>query len=128
MALKKYCLEYSFRNVSPKQLWVMLSTEFGLSSWIEADVKLSDDIACFHWSEQSFSQARYRVDVAKQHVFFEWLDEDGGFSLQISSSELTKEVNLLIADECREEDHENTCQIWQRQVGTLQRVLGLSPS
>lgn len=125
MARIDYQLEYPLGSVSPKQLWLMLTTASGLSAWLDAEVSISEGIATLQWGADSDDTAHMYIDTAEQSVRFDWCDEEGGFELRLSSSELTKEITLLIADSCEEEDYDSSCQIWQQQVQALHRALGL---
>lgn len=125
MARQKFQLEFALGKVASVQLWTMLSTGGGLSRWIEANLSVEDDIATFSWSGGGSDKAQMFVNVSDRKVSFDWLEDEGGFTLSLITSELTKELSLLIEDECEEEDYESNCQIWHRQVSTLQHVLGL---
>lgn len=125
MAGIDYRLEFPLGSVSPKQLWLMLSTAVGLSSWIDAEVSIDEEVATFHWSGGGSDDAKITIDPIEHRVCFEWLDEEQGFELRITCSELTKELCLVIQDTCEQEDYDTNCQIWQQQVQVLYRTLGL---
>lgn len=127
MARQKFQLEFPLGATSANQLWAMLSTEKGLSRWIDADIAFVDDVATFRWSGGGSDMAKVELNPAERRIYFEWLEDDGGFGLQLLSSELTKEISLVIQDECEAEDYDSTAQIWQQQVATLQHVLGSPP-
>lgn len=125
MARKNYRLEYSLGKVSASQMWLMVSTEKGLSCWIDARVELEHDIATFNWSETSADSARVCIKQPLSNIRYEWLDEEGGFEFLIQISEITKELTLVILDECEDEDYECNLLIWKRQITALYRHLGL---
>lgn len=128
MGRLKYKLEYLLGKVSPSRTWQMLTTGKGLSQWIGAEVRIESNRAIFHWNKDNCSHARYQAMPLSTHVRFDWEDDEGGFSLKIIESELTKDLTLVILDECEDEDYESNRQIWQHQINSLQHALGLPKS
>lgn len=125
MAYIKYQLDFPMGKVSTRQLWLALSTDTGLSRWVDAEVVISAGIATFKWCEGNIDEAYVLIDNEAQEVRFTWLEDNSGFSLKIERSELTKEVSLIIRDECEATDYDTNSQIWKHQVLTLERILGL---
>lgn len=125
MAHKNYRLEYSLGKVSANQIWLMVSTSKGLSCWIDAQVELENDIAIFNWSATSADSAHVYIKRPLYNIRYEWLHEEGGFEFLIEVSEITKELTLVILDECEDEDYECSLLISKRQIAALYRYLGL---
>lgn len=125
MARQNYQLEYPLEHASSTQLWALLSTAQGLSSWIDAEVVIDQEMVTFHWTKTEFAEATVSIDSQAHEVTFRWKHDIGGFSLKLHRSELTKEQTLVILDECDEEDYDSSLQIWKRQVTRLYRALGL---
>ncbi len=127
MAHQTYRLEFSLGKVSPTQVWLMLSTAKGLSCWIDAKISIDKEIATFAWSPTSADQARIYMRATHSRVRFDWLHDEGGFELRLEMSEITKDLSLIILDECDPEDYDSNLQIWNRQINSLYRCLGLPP-
>lgn len=125
MAHQTYQLEFPLGQVSLQQVWLMLSTARGLSCWIDAKVTFDKEIATFQWTPTSADKARIYIRATQAKVRFNWLHEEGGFEMRIESSEITKDLSLIILDECETEDYDSSVQIWNRQVNALYRCLGL---
>lgn len=128
MGRLKYKLEYLLGKVSPSRTWQMLTTGKGLSQWIGAEVRIESNRATFLWNKDICSYARYQAMPLSTQVRFDWEDDEGGFSLKVVECELTKDLTLVILDECEDEDYESNCQIWQHQINSLQHALGLPQS
>ncbi len=120
-----YKLEFQFAQVSRTQMWSMLSTAEGLSMWIGAKVNIDQGKASFLWSGGAISHASVVIDAIEKKVVFRWLTELGGFVLKQSRSDLTKDLTLVILDECDESDLESNQHIWEHQVAKLQYQLGI---
>lgn len=125
MARKKYQLEYPLGQASPSQVWLMLSTAKGLSYWIDGEITIDNSIATFHWNSESSRQARISILAANRHIRFDWLGLESSFELLLEESDISKELSLHIIDDCEEDDYEMDCLIWQHQVHTLYKALGL---
>ena len=125
MARRQYKLEYSLERASFATLWNMLSTDEGLSRWIDCQVCSSNGITRFQWSHNEIDEAQMQVSAEKKIVRFRWINKEGGFSFEVTNSELTKDLTLIIKGDCDEEDYESDIFIWERQVEHLIHLLGL---
>lgn len=125
MAHRQYKLEYSLERASFAPLWNMLSTDKGLSRWMDCQVCSSNGITRFQWSSNEIDEAHVQISVDKKTVRFRWLNKDGGFSFEVTDSELTKDFTLIIKGDCDEEDYESDIFILEKQVKRLIHLLGL---
>ena len=125
MAHREYKLEYSLERASFAPLWNMLSTDEGLSRWMDCQVCSSNGITRFQWSFNEIDEAHVQISVDKKTIRFRWLNKDGGFSFEVTDSELTKDFTLIIKGDCDEEDYESDIFIWKKQVERLIHLLGL---
>lgn len=127
MAHRQYKLEYSLERASFAPLWNMLSTDEGLSRWMDCQVCSSNGITRFQWSsnETDVDEARTQISADKKTIRFRWLNKEGEFSFEVTDSELTKDSTLIIKGDCDEEDYESDIFIWEKQVEHLIHLLGL---
>lgn len=125
MALQQYQLEYVLEHVALSRLWNMISTEQGLQVWMTGEVRISDDIAQFRWSDYDIAEARVRVVESGKRVRFSWLGQSTYFDLAIRTTELTGDQILVITDFSEPNERYSSIGIWQQQVNRLRQSLGL---
>lgn len=126
MACKQYQLEFPLEWVSYSQLWQMISTTKGLSSWLNAQISAQQSSeVIFWWSSSEYDVATMSIYKEEGRVCLHWLSQAGVLEFQISHSELTKEITLVIRDECLEEEYQDSVKIWEQQVLRLHHNLGI---
>lgn len=125
MLCKQYLLEFTLERASFSQLWGMLSTEEGLSRWLDGQVYTSGDITFFQWSKDDIERVQMYVNLEKRTVSFQWLDRSGSFSFLVTDSELTKDLTLTISGVCEAEDLDAELMLWHKQVEHLLYLIGL---
>jgi uncharacterized protein YndB with AHSA1/START domain len=123
----KYELEYTI-NSPIRVLFDRLSTPEGLSEWFADNVTVDGDIFTFYWAK---IEARARLAYVRENkaVKFEWLDfadiETNYFEFKIVILELTSETALLITDFADEDELDDARYLWDNQIASLKKVLGL---
>jgi len=127
----KYTIEYPMRSVPEAMLWRYISTPQGLESWFADGVSVQGKHYTFSWgtASQQASLVSMRSGV---YVRFRWVTSDVAdktgryFELRITRSELTDAVTLVVTDHADDElDVQEMTTLWNQQVETLRRAMGL---
>ena len=123
----KFELEYTL-NCSPKVLFSRLSTPDGLGEWFAEKVNADGDLFTFLWHN---SESKARLSALKENklVRFEWdgmeNEESNYFEFRINIDELTGDLALLISDFAEKAETEDAISLWDSQITTLKRLLGI---
>ena len=121
---EKIQLEYPI-NSSTKILFDQISTPSGLSNWFADNVNLKDDLFIFIW-EGTEERARILSKRPEKYIRFQWEDDDEGyFEFRIDKDEITNETILLVTDFLEEDEVDEAIDLWDSQVASLKRILGL---
>jgi uncharacterized protein YndB with AHSA1/START domain len=124
----KYELEYTL-NSPIRVLFDRLSTPEGLSEWFADNVTVEGNIFTFYWAK---IEARARLAFVRENkaVRFEWLDfadtETNYFEFRVVIHELTNDTALLITDFADEDELDDARFLWDTQIASLKKVLGLA--
>lgn len=113
-------------NSSPRVLFSRLSTATGLAEWFADDVTINDNIYTFIW-EGVEEKAEFIGSKNLSYVRFRWLEsefEDSYFEFKLVTHDITNEISLVITDFVIEDEHEETIELWETQVGKLKYILG----
>ena len=110
MNKEKFIVEYDLKSVSPTLLWSYIGTKNGLADWFADDVQNEEKLFTFFWNKSS--QQAHQIAVR----FFE---------LRISSSELTGATMLVITDFAYPDEMADSRGLWDHQIETLRRKLGV---
>lgn len=127
MKKEKFQIEYVFDKGSKNSLWNHISTSSGLSEWFADDVSINDNIFSFSWDGHVTNAEVVRMNPGV-NIRFRWLDEEDPeayFELRLHTIELTGGIMLEITDFAEKGDKDNAINIWDSQVKTLCRILGL---
>ncbi len=122
----KFELEYTL-NTSPKVLYSRLSSAGGLSEWFADDVRINGKVFTFIWG-RSEQQAQMMLKKENKFARFHWLDDEDSksyFEFRINIDELTGDVALIITDFAEDNDINDAKELWDTQIATLKRILGL---
>ncbi len=121
----KFNIEFSMGGIPIALLWTYLSTPSGLEHWFCDTVKQEGRRYTFGWngSEQEAMLVAMRT---YSYMRFRWTDEKDKsyFELRIDVSELTDNINLVVTDFSDSDEIEDSRDLWNHQVETLQRRLG----
>jgi len=124
----KYELEYTI-NSPTRLLFERLSTPEGLSEWFADNVTVDGGILTFFWAK---TEARARLAYVRENkaVRFDWLDfadaETNYFEFKIVIHELTNDTTLIITDFADEDELDDARYLWDTQIASLKKVLGLT--
>jgi uncharacterized protein YndB with AHSA1/START domain len=124
---EKFNIEYVFDKGSRNSLWGHISTPAGLSEWFADRVSVEGDIYTFRW-HKSHAEAQLIETVSGSSIRFHWLDDDNPdsfFELRIEPNELTGGLLLEITDFAEKLEIPDTVSLWEAQIKTLKRALGL---
>ncbi|MBL7963315.1 MAG: SRPBCC domain-containing protein [Flavobacteriales bacterium] len=122
---ERFTLEFPLRS-APGVLFEAISSPSGLSEWFCDDVDPRGEEFTFHWGddEQTAQVIGHRHG---ELIRMRWMDdEDPGayFELRIRIDPMTNDVVLVVTDHAWPAEMEKARQLWEAQVGNLQRVLG----
>lgn len=124
---EKFEMEFLLRT-SLKSLDTMLSTPSGLSEWFADDVNIKDDVYSFYWDGVS-EEARLLSKKNNARVKWRWIEaeeakEDTFFEFRYEVDPMTKSVILTVTDFAEDDEMEEIQRLWDKQIGTLKRMLG----
>ena len=126
MKKEKFHIEYVFEKVSKRSLWNHLTTPPGLSSWFADYVDIQGDTYTFTWDK---TQEKAQVVLMKPEVWvrykWEYEAENVYFEFRIHTIELTGAVALEITDFAESSEKRDAISLWDSQVDTLKRTLGV---
>ena len=128
MKKEKFHIEYVFDKVSIRSLWNHLTTALGLSSWFADEVTVQQNIYTFSWNRIQ-EKAENIVIKPGIRVRYNWLsEEDEGYYFEfiIHTIELTGAKSLEITDFATPDEKADAIALWDTQVETLKRTLGIS--
>ena len=127
MNKEKLNLEFVFDNISKSNLWEHLSTSYGLATWFADHVSAKNDIYTFAWAGDT-QKARKELIKPKESVRFYWEEPNkSNYFLEflVKRLELTGTTSLQITDFCYQEDKEDSINLWNEQIKTLMRAMGV---
>lgn len=127
MNKEKYHIEYMLKSVSPTVLWTYIATTNGLADWFADAVTVQGKHFTFSWNKvsQEANQIAVRYGV---FVRFQWADDEDKkafFEFRINQVELTGETVLIITDFAYSDEKSDAVELWNKQVASLRRVLGI---
>ena len=127
MNKEKFHIEYIFDNVSQKSLWNHLTTPPGLSAWFAEDVSIEGNVYTFKWNK-AIEEAELIAMKPGATVRYRWIDEDDEhayFEFIIHPIELTGGTALEITDFAEPDEKADSINLWDSQIETLKRTLGI---
>jgi len=127
MTKEKFHIEFVFNKVSKNSLWDYISTAVGLSEWFADTVVIDGKSFTFQWKNYS-NEAEVIGIMPHNFIRFRWLEDDDSttfFEFRLHKIELTGEVTLEITDFAEKNEKASAVALWETQIRTLKRVLGL---
>ena len=127
MKKEKFHIEFVFDKASKNSLWDYFSTTAGLAEWFADSVVVDGKLFTFQWKNY-FNEAEIIGIVPYNYIRFHWLDDDNPatfFEFRLQKIELTGGVTLEITDFAEKSEKESAVALWETQIKTLKRVLGL---
>lgn len=128
MKKQKFTIEYPLSKASPAILWNSIGTAYGLSEWFADEVTTDDDeLFTFDWNGH---KQIARLVHFKQNgcIRFQWEEDEGTdayFEMKIQTSELSKDVVLVVADFATKDDIKDATLLWNQQIKVLKRLTGM---
>jgi len=127
MLKEKFHIEFVFDKASKNSLWEYISTSAGLSEWFADSVDINGKLYTFQWKNH-INEAEVIGIIPNNYIRLHWLeDENQGtfFEFHLHKIELTGAVSLVITDFADNHEKESAIALWETQIRTLKRVLGL---
>lgn len=121
-------IEYIFNNVSQISLWNQLTTPLGLSAWFADKVSVRNNEYTFRWHKDYVQKARAVLIIPEVKIRYKWeeeADSSAYFEFSIQTMELTGATVLRITDFTEPDDKTSTIELWNSQIDTLKRTLGI---
>ena len=123
--MEKIEMEYNM-NVSPRILFIRLSTADGMAEWFADEVNVNENVFTFIWNgaEQKAEQLKSKKE---EFVQYQWLDgdEDTYFEFKLQKDELTGELALIITDFAEPNELEDARNLWDSHISHLKHILGM---
>jgi len=127
MKNEKYHIEFVFDKASKNALWDYISTAPGLAEWFADSVAVDGKIFTFRWKNYS-NEAEVIGLTPYNYIRFRWLEDDSQstfFEFRLQKLELTGGIMLEITDFAEKSEKESAVALWETQIRTLKRILGL---
>ena len=127
MAKEKFHIEFVFDKASRNSLWEYISTAAGLAEWFADSVVVDGKLFTFQWKNY-INEAEVIGIIPNNYIRFHWLEDEDQtvfFEFHLQKIELTGGVSLIITDFAENNEKESAVALWETQIRTLKRVLGL---
>ena len=127
MTKEKFHIEFVFDKASKSSLWEYLSTSAGLAEWFADSVTVDGKLFTFLWNNH-IHEAEVIGTAPNNYIRFHWLEDesqDTYFEFHLQKIELTGGFSLTITDFAEKDEKESAVSLWETQIRTLKRVLGL---
>ena len=127
MTKEKIHIEFVFDKASKNSLWEYVSTAAGLAEWFADSVVVDGKLFTFQWKNY-INEAEVIGIIPNNYIRFHWLEDEDQiafFEFHIQKIELTGGVSLIITDFAEKNEKESAVALWETQIRTLKRVLGL---
>ena len=127
MTKEIFHIEFVFDKASKNSLWEYISTSAGLGEWFADSVVVDGKLFTFHWKDH-INEAEVIGIIPNNFIRFHWLEDknrDIFFEFKLQKIELTGGLSLIITDFAEKDERESSIALWETQIRTLKRVLGL---
>jgi len=127
MKKEKFHIEFLFDKASKNSLWDYISTASGLAEWFADAVVVDGKLFTFRWKNY-FNEAEVTGMTPYNYIRFHWLEDENQptfFEFRLQKIELTGGIMLEITDFAEESEQEDAVALWETQIKTLKRMLGL---
>jgi len=127
MKTEKFHIEFVFDKASKNSLWDYVSTVSGLSEWFADSVHINGKRFTFQWKNYS-NEAEIIGIVPYSYIRFHWLEDENPatfFEFRLQRIELTGGITLEITDFAENNEKEDAIALWETQIKTLKRMLGI---
>jgi len=127
MTKEEFHIEFVFDKASKNSLWEYISTSAGLAEWFADSVVVDGKLFTFQWKNHLIDAEVVGI-VPYNYIRFHWLEDENMalfFEFRLHKIELTGGVALEIIDFAEKNEKESAIALWETQIRTLKRVLGL---
>ncbi len=127
MKKEKFNIEYVFDKASRKNLWNHLTSSSGLTGWFADEVISKGNTYEFIWNKHML-EAEEIARIPDSFIRFRWIgeeDPEAYFEFRLHTNELTGALVLEIVDFAEPGDTADSISLWDSQVKSLARRLGL---
>ena len=127
MTKEKFHIEFVFDKASKNSLWEYISTSAGLAEWFADSVVVEGKLFTFQWKNHT-NEAEVIGIIPNNYIRFHWIEDenqDTFFEFHLQKIELTGGLSLMITDYADKNEKESAIALWETQIRTLKRVLGL---
>ena len=127
MKNEKYHIEFVFDKASKNTLWDYIATAAGLAEWFADSVVVDGKLFTFRW-KHAINEAEVIGLVPYHYIRFHWKEDENQatfFEFRLQKIELTGGVTLVITDFAEKSEKESAVNLWETQIKTLKRILGL---
>ena len=127
MSKEKFHIEFVFDKANKNSLWEYFSTVTGLTEWFADSVVIDGKLFTFQWKNYQ-NEAEVTGTVPYHYIRFHWLEDenqDTFFEFRLHKIELTGGVMLEITDFAETSEKESAVALWESQIKTLKRAIGL---
>mgnify|MGYP002167893207 FL=1 len=111
-----------------KSLWNQLTTPLGLSAWFADKVSVKNNEYTFKWHKEYIQKAKAVLIIPEVKIRYRWEEETDAsayFEFAIQTMELTKTTALRVTDFVEPDDKSSSIELWNSQIDTLKRTLGV---
>ena len=127
MMKEKFHIEYVFDKAGKASLWDYISSAMGLEGWFADKVSVEGKIYTFTWKGHS-ADAEIVGMSQNNYIRLHWLEDENPllyFEFRLHKNELTGGVVLEITDFVEEQEKSDAINLWETEIKTLRRTLGL---
>ena len=124
---EKFYIEFVFDKASKNSLWDYISTAAGLAEWFADSVSIEGKLVIFQWKNYSNEATVIGINPYN-YIRFHWLEDDNPitfFEFRLQKMELTGEILFEVTDFAEKNERESAVALWETQIRTLKRVLGI---
>lgn len=119
--------EYVLGNASRRSIWNQLTTSKGLSEWFAPNVTIDGEQVVVYWDNEGDERAAtITLSDKERKIVWEWNDDPRSYiALEITETELTRTISLLVDDHDEEMEEETLSRLWDHHIDALCRSLGV---
>lgn len=127
MSKVRICIEYPIKNAPLPVLWASIGTPLGLSEWFAEGVTIVGDEYTFVWDGYELT-AKSLPSKVNSFIRFQWLedeDTEAYFEIRIEKQPISGQLSLLITDYVQASEKEEIVMLWNKNIETLRRKIGI---
>jgi uncharacterized protein YndB with AHSA1/START domain len=128
MLKQQITLEYHLSRAAINPVWNLISDSHGLSDWFADEVTENNGVFTFRWGKDHLQEAVLKKRKEQSYIRFQWKDDEKSdyyFEIRLQFQELTRDLTLIITDFAEPSEIDDLKLLWQQQIETLCRKLGM---